>query len=192
MPAIPQGSGTYDRLGNNIRLMKLVVRGIYMYRGTAPADADAQTLSIRQLILKQRDASADRVLGGAYEPNNLLENSQPFLGTPMNVITPVNKNAFACAYDDTFKLTKALSNPAATGVVGYTHTATADNNLYKDFEIVLTFGKTGKKLEYKTSGEQQPSNFDYFMADSANELGFNSYSEQITMNYHSTAYYFDS
>jgi len=188
MPEINQGNGEYNRVGNTIRLMKLVVRGYYEVVFPVSSYAD-QRLQLRQFILKQKGCGARMLLDdpGNFSQNNLLENSQPYTGTPMNFCTPVNKGAFVARRDRRWTLKTGIqsADPTNNQQVG--------NKTFVYFTHTLTFGKNGKKLTYKTAGETDSEQFDYVLADSVNQMGLDDEpSTSVLRTFQSTAYYTDA
>jgi len=189
MASISIGDNEYQRSGNQITLMKLVINSYYT--NVFPVDANINTRPmIRRFIIKQKNSSADNIIGGAtpFLQNNFLENSQAYTGTISNYNTPVNKNAFTVRRERK----RVLPVPNSQGVVNQ-NTGSID----KSFWLVkdeLTFGK-GKKLNYRTSGAVQPSDFDYFLAHQASPMGELPYAAGTTPIYYTqtvTAYFYDS
>merc|ERR1711903_262560 len=102
-------------------------------------------------------------------------------------MTPVNKDAFTLRRDRRWTLKTGIqsSDPTNNQVSG--------NKTFVYFTHTLTFGK-GKKLFYKTAGEDEPENFPYFLADSVNQLGFDTapFTTTVLRTMTCSAYYFDS
>ncbi len=189
MPPIRQGDNEYERSGNQITLMKLVINSYYM--NSFPVDSNRKTRPmVRRFIMKQKSASAGSILDGTadFNVNNFLENSQPYNGTITDYNTPVNKNAFTVRRERK----RILPAPNSQGPVNQN-----SGGIDKSFWLVtdtLTFGK-GKKLNYQTSGATQPTDFDYFLAHQASPMGEPAYAAGESPVYYTqtvTAYYYDS
>lgn len=189
MPPISQGDNEYQRSGNQITLMKIVINSYYM--NTFPVDSNRVTRPmVRRWILKQKNSNAENVLDGTTPllSNNFLENSQAYNGTITDYNTPVNKNAFTVRREKK----RVLPAPNSQGPVNQ-NTGSIDKSFWM-VKDVLTFGK-GKKLNYRTSGSTQPSDFDYFLAHQASPMGDTAYTVGETPVYYTqtvTAYYYDS
>lgn len=189
MPPISQGDNEYQRSGNQVTLKKIVINSYYT--NTFPVDANINTRPmVRRWIMKQKNSNASNVLDGTtpFLTNNFLENSQAYTGSIINFNTPVNKNAFTVRRERK----RVLPCPNSQGPTNQN-----SGSIDKSFWMVtdtLTFGK-GKKLNYRTSGSQQPSDFDYFLAHQASPMGEPAYSPGDTPIYYTqtvTAYYYDS
>lgn len=189
MPPIAQGDNEYQRSGNQITLMKLVINSYYC--NTFPVDSNRKTRPmVERWILKQKNSNAANIITGTtpFLVNNFLENSQAHTGTITNFNTPVNKNAFTVRR----QRKRVLPCPNSQGVTNQN-----SGGIDKSFWMVtdtLTFGK-GKKLNYRTSGTNDPSDFDYFLVHQASPMGESGYVAGETPVYYTqtvTAYYYDS
>ena len=189
MPPISQGDNEYQRSGNQITLMKIVINSYYT--NTFPVDSNRKTRPmVERWILKQNNSNAANIITGTtpFLVNNFLENSQAHLGTITNFNTPVNKNAFTVRRERK----RVLPAPNSQGVVNQN-----SGGIDKSFWMVqdeLTFGK-GKKLNYRTSGSTDPADFDYFLCHQASPMGDTAYAAGETPIYYTqtvTAYYYDS
>ena len=189
MPPIGQGDNEYQRSGNQIMLKKIVINSYYA--NTFPVDSNAVTRPmVRRWIIKQKNSNASNVLDGTtpFLNNNFLENSQAYSGSITNYNTPVNKNAFIVRRERK----RVLPCPNSQGAINQN-----TGSINKSFWLIsdtLTFGK-GKKLNYRTAGSVQPSDFDYFLAHQASPMGDLPYSAGETPVYYTqtvTAYYYDS
>lgn len=189
MPGISQGDNEYQRSGNQITLLKLVINSYYT--NVFPVDSNRKTRPmVRRWILKQKNSNASNVLDGTTPllSNNFLENSQAYTGSITDFNTPVNKNAFTVRREKK----RVLPCPNSQGVVNQ-NSGGIDKSFWMVKDI-LTFGK-GKKLNYRTSGSVQPSDFDYFLAHQASPMGDTAYGLGETPVYYTqtvTAYYYDS
>lgn len=189
MPAISQGDNEYQRSGNQVTLMKIVINSYYT--NTFPVDQNNKTRPmVRRWILKQKNSNASNILDGTTPllVNNFLENSQAYSGSITDYNTPVNRNAFTVRRERK----RILPAPNSQGPVNQ-NTGGIDKSFWMLSET-LTFGK-GKKLNYRTSGSVQPSDFDYFLAHQASPMGEPGYGVGETPIYYTqtvTAYYYDS
>ncbi len=189
MPSISQGDNEYQRSGNQITLKKIVINSYYT--NIFPVDSNRVTRPmVRRWILKQKNSNASNVLDGTTPllSNNFLENSQAYNGTITDFNTPVNKNAFTVRREKK----RVLPAPNSQGVVNQ-NTGSIDKSFWMVTDT-LTFGK-GKKLNYRTSGSTQPSDFDYFLAHQASPMADTAYTLGETPVYYTqtvTAYYYDS
>lgn len=197
MPEIPQGTQEYERLGNTIRVAKVVVRGYYRVSGV-PSTAQSQHVSIRHMIFQQYGADSTALIDdSSFDTNNLLEASSPYVGTPMDNLTPLNGSAFKTHTDkrETLVQQSQASAPAITEQPAF---PTSGSKGFKDFVFTINFGPAGRKLTYRTSGSDIPENFPFVMAASQNTQGLSSQAINVTgnplinMSYHSTVYYHDS
>lgn len=198
MPVISQGVNEYERLGNTIRVSKVVVRGYYRCSGV-PSLESSQHISIRHLIFQQYGADSTAVIDeSSFDANNFLENSTPYTGTPMNNLTPLNASAFRTHTDKRLTLTQQRQNASSTIVNEQPAFPTAGSKGYQDFVFIINFGPSGRKLTYRTSGSDVAENFPFVMAASQNIQGVAnpalnaSGNPLINMSYHSTVYYHDS
>lgn len=189
MPDISMGDNEYQRSGNQITLMKIVINSYYS--NSFPVDSNRKTRPmVRRWILKQKNSNAANVLNGTtpFLQNNFLENSRSYTGSIIDYNTPVNKNAFSVRRERK----RVLPTPNSQGVVNQ-NTGGIDKSFWM-VQDTLTFGK-GKKLNYRTSGSVQPSDFDYFLAHQASPMGEPKYGAGETPVYYTqtvTCYYYDS
>lgn len=189
MPKIDQGDNEYQRSGNQITLMKIVINSYYT--NVFPVDSNRKTRPmVERWILKQNNSNATNIITGTtpFLVNNFLENSQPHTGTITNFNTPVNKNAFTVRRERK----RVLPAPNSQGPTNQN-----SGGIDRSFWMVqdeLTFGK-GKKLNYRTSGATDPVDFDYFLVHQASPMGEPGYVAGETPIYYTqtvTAYYYDS
>lgn len=189
MPGISQGDNEYQRSGNQITLKKLVINSYYT--NVFPVDSNRKTRPmVRRWIIKQKNSNASNVLDGTTPllSNNFLENSQAYTGSITDYNTPVNKNAFTVRRERK----RVLPCPNSQGPTNQ-NSGSIDKSFWMVKDI-LTFGK-GKKLNYRTSGAVQPSDFDYFLCHQASPMGEPAYGLGETPVYYTqtvTAYYYDS
>lgn len=163
-PNIPQGNQEWQRQGNQINLIKVVIRGYFqkITPSTNPATADANVL-IRHQIIKQKNANYNLVgPGGEFANNVLLEGGQAYNGSLFNHLQPLNRNMFSSK--KTIRCDLNGSNPTWSADPAIPDSL---SGMIKPFSYTLRFGKQGKTLDYQTDGAQMPSNWDYFMINTA-------------------------
>ena len=165
VPNIQQGVKEYERVGNKINLLKVVVRGYFqLVTNTATPNLADSSCLVRHQIIKQKSANWNQVgPGQGFSSNVLLEGGNPYTGTIMNHMTPLNTNAFTSK--KTIRTKLVGQNPYYTGA-GASPDAESINTMLKPFSYTLRFGKQGKTLDYQTTGALDPTNWDYFMINS--------------------------
>lgn len=168
-PDIVQGTQEMQRMGNKINLLKVVIRGYFSkLTPTINPDVNDANVLIRHQIIKQKSANWNLVgNGGEFANNVLLENGQAYTGSLFNHLTPLNKGMFTSK--KTIRTTLNGQNPYIQNIGGERTTAGTDSiaTMIKPFSYTLRFGKQGKTLDYQTDGAVQPSNWDYFMINTA-------------------------
>ena len=189
LPPISQGDNEYQRSGNQITLKKIVIN--CYYTNVFPVDANVNTRPmVRRWILKQKNSNAANIINGTTPllSNNFLENSAAYTGSITDYNTPVNKNAFTVRREKK----RVLPCPNSQGPTNQN-----SGSIDKSFWMIqeeLTFGK-GMKLNYRTSGSVDTTDFDYFLAHQASPMGELPYAVGDTPVYYTqtvTAYYYDS
>jgi len=163
-PLISQGNQERHRIGNKINLLKVVIRGYFLKvtPSTNPSTADANVV-VRHQVIKQKNASYNLVgPGGEFANNVLLEGGSAYTGNLFDHMTPLNSNMFSSK--KTIRCELNGSNPTWSS-----DPAIPDNlgGVLKPFSYTLRFGKQGKTLDYQTDGATMPSNWDYFMINTA-------------------------
>lgn len=184
-PPLAQGVNEYERIGNQITLKKLVVRGYYRMSTATIATNDTRCL-VRHMVLKQRNSnSADSVrnTAGVFLQNAVLEQATSYLGNIESFTTPINKAAFITRKDIRKVMVRNLNG--STDSLG--------QDTYFMYKYTLTFGK-GKVLHFRNSGADAPADFPYFLAHSASAMGTNTALNPLTvdMNMTTTAYFYDN
>lgn len=188
IPNIIQGMDSSQRVGNEITLKKLVVRGFYEVIFPVVSYSDTR-IQLRQLILAQKGCSARNIIDKTadFAANQLLEPANDYQGDPNEYMTPVNKTAFSVRRDRRWTLKTGVT--FGTGQSGQPQEG---SKTYVYFTHTLTFGK-GKKLHYKTSGQDQSEDFPYFLGDSVNQMGLNTQPDtSVLRTITASAYFFDS
>lgn len=173
-PEIPQGDATYQREGNRIRLHRVEIVGYINWKPNPYSTEHNANNAIyncnnivRMTILRQRSCGSGHNISinsptGIFEYNNYLENSNSYVGTLQNSLTDVNKDAFIVKKDARIKMSGSMQqNP--TGVWSIDSAST----MLKKFKYVMTFGKAGKMIAYRTGGATRSDNFPYFITQVA-------------------------
>lgn len=161
MPSVIQGTRAHgNRIGNEISLKKLTIKGFIRIPSTTSVGGDTEHLS-RMFVIKQRDANADAIIvsditvNPLFDANNLMEYQQPYIGTPNNWLQSVNADAFIVRRD-------IKKHYSVSGNYQGADTETPNPDSIKFFSITLTFGK-GKVLNYATDTATQSADFPYFL-----------------------------
>lgn len=173
-PDIPVGDDTFQREGNSIRLHKVEIVGYINWKPDPFTTEHASTNAVynsnnivRISVLKQRSSGsgtniANNGPAGIFEWNNLLENSQAYTGTLQNSLTDFNKDAFICKKDMRIKMSGSLHyNPDSTIDID------SNSDMLKKVKYTMRFGKAGKLITYRTSGQNVSTNFPYFLTQVA-------------------------
>ncbi|AXH77843.1 MAG: hypothetical protein [Cressdnaviricota sp.] len=195
MPDIPQNVEEGGRIGQEIRLKRLIVKSWVQY---APTDANNRVprneanVMCRHFILKQKDqmSSAGLLLAGVFVNDELLESGEFNQGNEFrNIMSPVNRDIFTVRSDRKKRITNAVD------IVADPNTdADANPGNFIQFNKTLTFGKMGKKLTFaKDAGTVQPVQFPYIMtAGYCNTNGTAAPFSAARIFYDITAYYTDA
>jgi len=187
LPLIAQGTGENNRIGNEIILKKIVMRG-YFKMNLPTGSASASRILIRAAILRQRNVlDSQSLITGTINPNytSMLEPGTSYTGSVGDFNTPWNKESFVVRKD--FKRavsTDYISSPAAD--------AQGLAESYVFFNYTMTFGK-GKHLNYRSDAAQSPEDFPFWMALSASTMSSAVVlpAGAITFNYVATPYFYD-
>jgi len=176
-PPIPQGDHTYQRTGNSIRLHKVEIVG-YLNWKPNPFSAEHTTGTsvysanniVRMNILKQRShmsghGIATNVPQSVFEWNNLLENSNAYLGTLENSLQDINRDAFINKKQIRMKMSGAVTKN------GDIVSIDSSSDMLRKVKYVMRFGKAGKVISYRTAAQTHSTNFPYFLT----QVAHNSY-----------------
>jgi len=172
-PDIPQGDNTSQRTGNSIRVHKVVIQGyIHWKPNLYNSEHNAQNAItngsniVKLMVLKQRSSNSGYAVvntTGLFESNNLLEDSQAYTGTLLNILQDVNRDAFVVKKKIELNMNATVINNGAGSILSVDGTA----GMFKRFSYTMRFGKAGKKLDFRTGGQLQPNNFPYFLTQTA-------------------------
>lgn len=188
IPQIAVGSNSWQRNGQTIRLMKVVIKGFYEISQSEAASSDAR-LGIRHCYLasKKKNNWQDNTSTDLLQ---LLEGvngvAQQFDGTVIKYNTPINREYFTSRGDKKFSM---MTNQyfSSSGAIQM------HPKSIKFFTKVLTFGQNGKLIHFE--GSNEAINFPYFHSMGYVHLDGTApdlIDTRLTMTYTSTAYYKDA
>lgn len=194
MPDIPQNATSGGRIGNELRLKRLIIKSWVRY---APDDINNATgiaeanMMMRMLILRQKDqrSSIGLLDGTNFVADELLESGEASQANGFrNIMSPLNRDLFVAKQDRKFKLTNNVDGPGTNVDVG------ANPHNFKVNNKTMTFGKMGKKLTYsKDVGTVQPFQFPWvYTGVYATCTGSNAPFLNALLEYDITAYYTDA
>ncbi len=194
LPDIPQNATSGGRIGNEVRLKRLVMKSWIRY---APTDVNnavplaEANMMMRMLIIRQKDqrSAVGLISGVNFVSDELLESGEATQANGFrNIMSPLNRDLFVSKQDRKFKLTNNVDGPGANTDVG------ANPYNFKVNNKTITFGKMGKKLTFsKDAGTVQPFQFPWvytgvYSTCTGNPAPFST----AYMEYDITAYYTDA
>lgn len=189
MPSIPQGAANANRVGNEIRLQEVRVRGVITV-GLDLTDVALTRLGVRLMVLKAKRfmdwIAAQTDFGTSY--TRLLETQGTFDGSVQCINCPVNEDYYSCIYDKVFYFS---SSHVATGGV-----STEVWNSTKLFDFKLPYIRNRKLIYDDNYLSGDSTNFPYFMCFGAVKLDGTAASlptaTPFTVQYCSTVKYEDA
>lgn len=121
IPAVPQGTDDFNRIGDKIAPTGLYIKGRLGL--TYNQQANNRPISVRVMVVSQRTIR-DATFLSAFTPNLLLSANDStagildtnYDGSPRNALYPVNRNMFTVHYKRDFKMTPALDDGTQTGI----------------------------------------------------------------------------
>jgi len=168
------GKAYNTRVGNEVTLRSLDIKGMLSYNGDTVQDIDLKNakLAVRVMILRAKEISDTDILFDNMPTDELIISGQQvgggttagptaFNGFGVDAFRPINRDVFSVKYDQVHYLDAPVSIPG--------------NNLQGDsaFSVVpsaaklfshrMTFGEGGLKLKYSSSSDNMANNFPYFM-----------------------------
>ena len=188
LPQIAIGNNSWQRTGQSIRLMKVVIKGYYELTQSESASSDCR-LNIRHCFLKNKKKNQWND-NGVSDLLQLLEAvngvSQQFDGTVASYMSPINREYFTSRGDKKFPM---MTNQyfSSSGAISM-HPKSV-----KFFTKTITFGKNGKMIHFEGSNES--INFPYFHCMGychADGTAPDTVTTRLGMVYSSTAYYKDA
>jgi len=185
---ITQGSGENNRIGNEITLKKIVIRG-YFKMNLPTGSAAASRILIRAAVLRQRNVlDAQSITSGVISANytSMLEPGNSYTGSVGDYNTPWNKESFVVRKDFKRAVNTDYIGSAGTDAEGLKES-------YVFFNYTMTFGK-GKKLNYRSDAAASPEDFPFWMALSATTMSSAVVlpSAAVSFNYVATPYFYDA
>lgn len=198
MPPISHGVNSWQRNGQKVRLMKLVVRGHYFINKLGyGAGASGEPLSSERFrFLARRFVLKDKENGNYQNVSSndldfLLEApgavGQPYNGDLLRHNAPINVGKFTKKTDEKRYLTTSWRQMTSSG----SNELQATENNVVFFKDEYTFGTNGMELLY--DGSSLPINFPMFQTmgfSTVNNLGVDT-NVDVKMQYVATAYYKD-
>lgn len=140
---LPQGAAQQQRIGNQIRLKRWIIKGLLHPPSNVSQTFLANTFQGYVTIYFGRlltNEELTNTLTDLYENGN---SSQTPAGTMAQIFKTINKDKYKVYYQKTFKLAPAMTQPS----VGQSSTLLANN----DFSLVRTFGFDVTKYICKNS-----------------------------------------
>jgi len=191
MPPVPSGVTASDRIGDSIRPVKLVIRGVMSYNTEGISNAN---LIMSRLFLVQQKGIRDNNNKSGVS-TNLLQfgaTNRTFIGDLLDITRPQNTDLFTFFADrkHTFMKPLGLSNASTANSM-----SDVDKSLVKYFTITLTQKQLPAVLKYSGSSSTYPTNFLPLICLGyayASNYSPDTASTQIGMSYTSTLYYKDA
>ena len=189
LPTVSQGINNNQRIGTEIKVTKLNVRGVITM--TFPqATANNARFGIRLTVLRAKAYNDWQLAATAFGTDyiKLLEGQTlGNQGTLLDFNTPINFDAFTVVKDMRLKMTQGIA-PTATGSSSDAFSSTAMIN----FDVPCT-----KKLHYdEQSDVDDPNDFPYFMLINYTKLDGSAVdaagTTYLTLQYVSTLRYDDA
>ena len=182
MPEITQsttgaaGTAYNERVGNEINLKELDIRGYLSYKGAIANTINESKLAVRVMILRALDINDVDLLFDNMPTGSLLRFGQQtggtggptaFAGFPLDAVRDINTDQFAVNYDKVHYLNAPLVDIGSTSV---TYSAGMASGL-KMISHKIRFGSKGLKLKYASRFDTEPQNFPYFMVIGYTSMG---------------------
>lgn len=195
LPPVAAGTDNVNRIGQEIKPVKLVVRGyvIYNFNTGNTAQVDSKAIRSRMLIWQNKSIKSYNTGLTNY---SLLENGVPaqFTGQAIDLTYPLNKNDFTFYYDKQHTFLKPFGlNTAATPSATASITS-MNTSLFHPFTFTFTKKHLPAKLLYQ-DGSNLATNFAPYLTLGYADL-FNAtpdvVNKQLAMEYTSTLYFTDS
>lgn len=186
LSSIVQGTGEDNRIGNQIHLKKIVIRGYYKMN-LPTGSAAASRILIRNAICRQRNILDARTLTTGTVAMNydiLLENDAAYTGAVSDYNTPWNK--------ENLVVRKEFKRSISTDFISGSTNAEGLAESYVFFNYTMTFGK-GKLLTYRSDVAATPEDFPFLMLQSASALGSSVVLpvDAVSFNMVATPYFYD-
>jgi len=188
LSSIVQGTGEDNRLGNEITLKKIVIRGYYKMN-LPTGSAAASRILIRNAVMRQRNILDSRTLTAATSVSLnydiLLESDSAYTGSVGDYNTPWNK--------DNCIVRKEFKRSVSTDFISASTNAEGIAESYVFYNYTMTFGK-GKVLHYRSDVAAYPEDFPFFMLQSATAMSSAVVLPvgAVSFNMVATPYYYDA
>lgn len=195
LPIITQGTSQNSRIGSEIKPIKLVIRGYFVFNSYSYPNAIM--LGARMFVFQQK-----QIRSYANPPTeiNLLDlggDGTPYTGSALDYCTPHNNDAFYFYAD---KKKQVLKPYGYTDITGPTNSMTdIEPSMFHAFTITIKPGTNGfptiLKYDNSSGSNQYPTNFaPYWAFAYSNLLNFSPdfLNTQISAQFVSTLYYEDS
>ena len=191
LPPVPNDTTASGRIGDSIRPVKLVIRGVMSYNSYNLLDS--QMIISRMFLVQQkgiRDANQKTSVS-----TSLLQfgaTNTTFTGALLDITRPQNTDLFTFFADKKHIFLKPYGINGTTAAGNMT---SSDKSLVKYFTITLTQKQLPAVLKYSGSSSTNPSNFLPLLCvgySYANNGSPDVATTQIGISYTSTLYYKDA
>lgn len=198
LPPVSQGTGQNQRIGNNIKPIKLVIRGYVCYYTSSSSLADARLIGARLMCWQDK---TNRSYGNSGITNyNLLNNggtSLTFDGTVNRWLSPHNNDQFTFFADRRMKLLKPYGYSNVGAIASATNAMTSmDKSLFHPFVITINYKKLPAWLKYDlVESSTYPTNFAPYLGLGYCDLmgaAADTTSTQLQLSYDATLYFKDA
>lgn len=198
MPAIPQGTDDFQRIGDKVSGRTLYIKGHIQYNtayiNNPRVDYYMPPSTVRILILSQKNIKSNLQIPSApgVDVANLLKDNvatgsgRAYVGAMTDNLAPVNKDLFKVHFDRKVKMNSIYQSSDGTGTGGWVGLKT----VYFTCKI-----KMPKTLCFDTTNGDNPNNFaPFFCLGSVLEDGSSPFSvgSPYRVTFLSTAYFEDS
>ena len=182
MPEVTQsttgstGTAYNERIGNEINLKELDIRGYLSYAGAIANTVNESKLAVRVMILRAIDVNDQDLLFDNMPTGSLLRFGNQtggtggptgFTGFPLDSVRDINTDQFQVNYDKVHYLNAPL---VTVGTSAVTYSTGYPSGL-KMIEHKIRFGSKGLKLKYGSRFDREPQNFPYFMVIGYTSMG---------------------
>ena len=197
LPGLGAGVGPNQRVGDQVRPKRLVIRGVISFVTDAPSYNGAVLLISKLFCFQSKNTRYIPQVSTTLTTNLITNggNPSPFTGALLDITRPLNKEEFTFykTKQHTFLKPWGLTNQAITNV--NVDMTSVDKSLVYYFTITLTQKELPAVLKYTGSAETYPINFAPLLAlgyaNSTNATPDTLFS-RLGMSYSSTLYYEDA
>lgn len=181
---IRQGDSSDERVGNSINLLSCELRGIINYQ--QPGSTPPVAAFVRLMILRQKNINSanDIVLDPTlFKSNQLLENDSAYVGSVLDHLTKINKDAFTSKKQIKMRIINNTNYQGNSDAVGALNS--------KFYQYTMRFGQ-GKKINYDEDISNSANNFPYFFLPVACKQDSTSIAADLLTDYTWTIRYTDA